>query len=326
MNRKLLVIIALIAIALIVAYRSQGWKFDWALFFSSFKNVHLGWLFASILATIATYFLRAVRWKVLLKPVKQIHMDSLLSATLLGFSAIFILGRPAEVVRPVWLSRREQLPFSASVSTIVVERLLDFVMLVIMFGIAVLYADFPATAHAAGPVEMMKTTAWILLAVSVAGIAAMFIFRSNIDRITPRIPFKRVASLVHNFAQGLSFLEEGSSLRVTVFHSATLWVVIALQFWFMMLGMRFDFSFLAATLVMVFVAIGSIAQVPGIGGGFQAGFVFCLGTFFAVSPEKAVAASLIAWVFSYAPTILIAAIYMLYSGLSLRDLRGLETT
>src|SRR5215510_5483523 len=176
MNRKLLVIIALIAIGLIVAYRSQGWKFDWALFFSSFKNVHLGWLFASIVATFATYFLRAVRWKVLLKPVKQIHIDSLLSATLLGFSAIFILGRPAEVVRPVWLSRREQLPFSASVSTIVVERLFDFVMLVIMFGIAVLYVELPPTANAAGPVEVMKTVAWVLLTVSIAGMVAMFVF------------------------------------------------------------------------------------------------------------------------------------------------------
>src|SRR5262249_29997796 len=161
----------------------------WALFFSSFKNVHLGWLFASIVATFATYFLRAVRWKVLLKPVKQIHIDSLLSATLLGFSAIFILGRPAEVVRPVWLSRREQLPYSASFSTIVVERLLDFVMLVVMFGVAVLYTELPANARAAAPVELMKTTAWILLAISVAGIGAMFVFRSNIDRITPRIPF-----------------------------------------------------------------------------------------------------------------------------------------
>ena len=47
--------------------------------------------------------------------------------------------------------------------------------------------------------------------------------------------------------------------------------------------MNFHFSFAAATLVMVGAAIGSIAQIPGIGGGFQAGYVFCMTTFFMVS-------------------------------------------
>jgi uncharacterized membrane protein YbhN (UPF0104 family) len=97
--------------------------------------------------------------------------------------------------------------------------------------------------------------------------------------------------------------------------------MIALQFWFMMLGMNFKFSAHAATLVLVAAAIGSIAQVPGIGGGFQAGFAFCLTTFFAVPPEQAIAASLVAWAFSYVPTVAVAGLYMIIQGLSLKDLR-----
>ena len=90
--------------------------------------------------------------------------------------------------------------------------------------------------------------------------------------------------------------------------------------------MNFHFSISAATLVMVGAAIGSIAQVPGIGGGFQAGLMFCLGTFFAIPAEKSAAASLVAWVFSIIPTIAIAGVYMMFKGISLKDLRGLETT
>jgi len=131
---------------------------------------------------------------------------------------------------------------------------------------------------------------------------------------------------LHSFAQGLSFLKEGRSFGLTLLHSLILWILIALQFWFMMLGMKFDLSFAAATLVMVGAAIGSIAQIPGVGGGFQAGLIFCLGTFFAVPAEKSAAASLIAWVLSIAPTVGIAAVYMLISGLSIKDIRGLETT
>jgi hypothetical protein len=97
--------------------------------------------------------------------------------------------------------------------------------------------------------------------------------------------------------------------------------VIVLQFWFMLLGMNFDFSAQASTLVLVAAAIGSIAQVPGIGGGFQAGFVFCLTTFFAVPTEQAIAASLVAWAFSYVPTIAAGGLYMIVQGLSFKDLR-----
>src|SRR5438045_956649 len=103
MNRKLLVILVLIVLGMIVAYRSQGWEFDWRLFFSSFRDVQMGWLAASVVATFATYLIRAVRWQVLLDPLKEISLNALMIATLVGFSAIYLLGRAGEAVRPVWL-------------------------------------------------------------------------------------------------------------------------------------------------------------------------------------------------------------------------------
>src|SRR4029079_12468038 len=99
------------------------------------------------------------------------------------------------------------------------------------------------------------------------------------------------------------------------------WIVIVLQFWFMLLGMNFHFSVSGATLIMVGAAIGSIAQIPGIGGGFQAGYVFCMSTFFGVPTEQAIASSLIAWVSQYVPTVVAGGVYMISHGLSLKDLR-----
>jgi uncharacterized protein (TIRG00374 family) len=326
MNRKLLVILALIVIVGIVAYLRGGGEFDWKLFFASFRNVQMGWLVASIVATFLTYWMRAVRWQVLLDPLKVISLNALMNATLIGFSAIYILGRAGELVRPVWLTKQEQVPLSASVATILVERFLDSLMLVLFFAATLLVIHLPPAAHAAGPMDLMKRVAWVLVISSVGIMVALFFFRSNIDRIVDFIPFQKIGSLLHNFAQGLSFLQERRSFGLTLLHSLILWILIALQFWFMMLGMNFDLSFAAATLVMVGAAIGSIAQIPGVGGGFQAGLIFCLGTFFAVPAEKSAAASLIAWVLSIAPTVGIAAVYMLISGLSIKDIRGLETT
>jgi len=318
-NRKSLFLLSLAVAAAIVAYRLSGWDFDWSLFFSSLWNVHPGWLVASIIATYATYVTRAFRWQILLNPLKPIPIGPLITATVVGFSAIFVLGRPGELVRPLWIARREHTSLTASVATIIVERFFDSVMLILLFGWSLLFVHLPAAADAT--LRLMKDAAWVMLIGSVAAIVFMFFFRSNIDRIVGFIRFDRIGRLLRSFSQGLSFLQRGSSLGWILFHSFLTWVLITLQFWTMMLGMNFRFSLEAATLVMVGAALGSIAQVPGIGGGFQAGFVFCMTTFFQVPAEQAIATSLVAWVASYVPTVAMAGYYMISHGLSLKDLR-----
>src|SRR5439155_25201244 len=113
-----------------------------------------------------------------------------------------------------------------------------------------LVVELPAAAHAAGTMELMKKVAWVLAITSIGVIIGMFIFRSNIDHIVDLIHFRRVGALLHNFAQGLSFLRVARSFGIVLFSSLVLWVLIALQFWFMMLGMKFQFSFAESSLVM----------------------------------------------------------------------------
>ena len=174
--------------------------------------------------------------------------------------------------------------------------------------------------------DLMKRTAWIMVIGSIGAIAVLFFFRSNIDRIVGFIPFAKIASLLRNFSEGLSFLQDSRSLGLALVHSVAVWIWIVLQFWFMLLGMHFEFSISAATFVMVGAAIGSIAQIPGVGGGFQAGYIFCMTTFFAILPEKALATSLVAWVSSTVPTVAVAGLYMISQGLSLKDLKTATAT
>jgi glycosyltransferase 2 family protein len=319
MNRKLLVLLILAVIA-IVLYRMAGIDFDWSLFMASLWKVQPGWFVASMLITFITYISRAFRWQVLLNPLKPIPIGPLFSTNLLGFTGIFILGRAGEFIRPLWLTRREQIPLTASVATIIVERFLDTLMLIAMFGWALIAVKVPASAS--GPLGLMKSAAWVMVSGSLAAIILLFVFRSNTDRIIRYVPFARVRSLLKSFSDGLSFLESGSSLALVVIHSILLWLTIAAQFWLMLVGMNFNFTFAATTLVMVGAAIGSIAQIPGIGGGFQAGYVFCMTTFFMVPAEQAIATSLLAWVSSNIPTVVATSVYMISHGLSLKDLRA----
>jgi glycosyltransferase 2 family protein len=319
MNRKLLFLLILTVIVTVGLYRAFGWDFDWSLFLSSLWNIQPWWLTLSIIATLLTYVVRAVRWQVLLNPLKAIPMGPLISTNVLGFSAIYLVGRAGELVRPIWLTRREQVPLTASVATIIVERFLDTLMLIGLFGSALLLVKLPSAAE--HTIALMKNTAWLMVGGSIAALIFFFFFRSNVERIIRYVPVARLALLLKSFSEGLSFLDKGSSFGLALVHSVLVWAVIVLQFWFMLLGMNFHFSISAATLVMVGAAIGSIAQVPGIGGGFQAGYVFCMTTFFIIPTEQAIATSLVAWISCYVPTVLVGGLYMVSHGLSLKELR-----
>src|SRR5262245_52922604 len=319
MSRKSLFFLCLAGIAAYLIYKLSTWDFDWSLFLSSLWNIKPGWIAASIVATLLTYVGRAFRWQVLLNPLKSIPMGPLIGTNILGFSAIYILGRPGELVRPLWLTQREHVPLTASVATIVVERVLDTLLIIALFGSALLTVELPS---AAGPtIALMKSSAWVMVGGSAAAMVFLFFFRSNINRIVGFVPFAKVGSLRKSFSEGLSFLDRSRSFGLALGHSVLVWIVIVLQFWFMLLGMKFDFSLPAATLIMVGAAVGSIAQVPGIGGGFQAGYIFCMTTLFSAPAEQAIATSLIAWVAGFVPTVFVAGVYMISHGLSLKDLK-----
>ena len=320
MSRKSLFLLILIAAATIILYRWADFSFDWHLFFITLWNVHPVWLTISIVATFLTFFIRAMRWQVLLDQSKFVPLGPLTIMNLVGFSAICLIGRAGEIVRPLWLTRRERIPLTVSLATLVVERFFDSVMLVVMFGCTLLLVKVPTAAT--GTVTLMKNAAWLIIAISAVSVVFLFLFRSNIDRIVSFVPFARLSRLLRSFSDGLSFLERSRSFGLVIAHSAVLWIAIAFQFWFMLLGMKLPFSVAAATLVMVVTAIGSVAQVPGIGGGFQAGYIFCMTTFFDLPKEQAVATSLIAWVSSSVPVVVAGGFYMISHGLSLKDLKA----
>ena len=309
MNRKSFLFLCLAIIGIYLLYKLSAWGFDWSLFLSSLKNLQPGWLAASIFATMLTYIARAFRWQVLLNPLKSVRMGSLITTNLLGFSAIYLIGRPGELVRPLWLTRQARIPLTASVATVIVERVLDTLMLIALFGWALLVVQLPSAAE--HTITLMKNAAWVMVATSVAAIIFLFFFRSNVDRINRYVPFKRLHSLLKNFAEGLSFLDRTRTFGLALVHSVVVWVTIVLQFWFMLLGMNFNFPVSAATLIMVGAAIGSVAQLPAVGGGFQALYVFFMTTFFGIPAERAVASALIAWISQSVPTVIAGGVYMI---------------
>ena len=129
------VLIFAIGIALMV-FVFRGAELDRVV--SAIVSARLDFILLALLLTLAGYIVRAVRWCYLLAPIGIVGIGGALRATMIGFAVTAVFpGRLGEVVRPYVLARRERLITGAVFGTVVVERILDLIAILIIFGLAV---------------------------------------------------------------------------------------------------------------------------------------------------------------------------------------------
>src|SRR6185437_894365 len=132
MNKKRLFLYILVAALLTALFYLQvrTWRrFDWTVFEGETREVTRGFgpihILLAIAFTYLAYFMRAVRWKIFLRPVKKTSVSSLVSPTVVGFTGIALLGRLGELIRPYLIARKMDLPFSSQLAVWTVERIFD---------------------------------------------------------------------------------------------------------------------------------------------------------------------------------------------------------
>src|SRR5256885_16043309 len=128
MSKKRFLISALVLIVLagLVYLQVRAWKkFDWHHFWVATHNTNKFYLIAGVTLVYADYILRAVRWKILLRPVCNAKTSDLVPPTMIGFTGLALLGRPGEFIRPYLIARKYNLSMSSQVAVWTVERLFD---------------------------------------------------------------------------------------------------------------------------------------------------------------------------------------------------------
>jgi uncharacterized protein (TIRG00374 family) len=289
-------------------------------------------LAVAVSATMLTYALRAFRWQYLLAPIGPTRFSTAFQTTTIGFAASFLLpARAGEVLRPYLLARREHLPPTAAFATIILERLLDLVTVLLLFGVFILVVE-PASLSA-DPAVYAKVKAGGLLAAaaSVAGLIVFFAlaghperlgrFALRIERVLPAKLARIVARFVETFAQGLAVMRQPVRLLVSLILSFPLWLSIAAGIWITSRAFHMTFGYLGSFLVMTLLVVGVAAPTPGSVGGFHAMYKYAVVTFFGVANDRAVGAAIVLHAVSFVPVTLLGLIFMAREGLSFGRMR-----
>jgi len=317
--------IAVSGLCLYVALRGTEWdKVARAL-----EQARLEWVLASVAVTLVSFLVRTERWRILLRPIGAVPFMPALSATAIGFGATMILPfRLGEIIRPALLARRERLPLTPTISSIVLERMFDMLVVISCFLVALLiYPELPPE---------QRRLAYLAAPLAVAGFVLLIVVQRRrdlaervLDAVLARLP-ERAAGMLRGIAAGLLDGLEGLGDPATVvrviFMSVSLWAILSLQFACGLLALGIDVPLLAGGLLtMVAVAFSVfLPQAPGFVGTWQLGCEVALVGIFHADEDLVVAYSLLTWVVQMVTNIAFAAIFVARDGLSIGEVLATE--
>ncbi|MDP1547006.1 MAG: lysylphosphatidylglycerol synthase transmembrane domain-containing protein [Anaerolineales bacterium] len=298
-------------------------------FWSAVQQADYIWLLPGIFVYFIGMWIRAWRWHYLLGPIKKIPTKTMFPVTVIGYMGNNIYpARAGEALRAVILKRKEGVPVSASLATIIVERIFDgVVMLAFIFVNLTELAKLTGSSGFVGNIQEVAIygTGIFLGALAVFLAAAMFPQRTAtigtwmIERFTPRRLHEKTNSIMRKFLEGLASLRSPLNVLMVFFTSVIIWLLETVKYWFVMHAFDFEVSFFALMLLNGIVNLATtIPSAPGYIGTWEAVTKAVLVAYL-VQPDVALAYAVALHVALWLPITLLGAYYLAREGVKWSD-------
>jgi uncharacterized protein (TIRG00374 family) len=268
------------------------------------RNLHLGdvWLvlrtarYGWIIPGVVVYFFgvwaRTWRWDYLLRPLKRVSLRRLFPVVVIGYMGNNVYpARAGEVIRAYVLRQREGVSISASLATVVVERVFDGLVMLIFVFIALPFTPMPAWLQ------------WMVIAASILFFGALAVFMVlaakvewaeaaygwAINRVVPLRFRQPVRGFADRFMTGLHSLRSGRGVLMIFATSIVIWLAETVKYWFVMHAFDFSVPFWVLMLMNGIVNLATtFPSAPGYVGTFDAPGIEILSIF---GVERSLAAS-----------------------------------
>lgn len=258
---------------------------------ADFKSTQFGWIGLVLLAFVVSNISRTFKWLMLLAPMgyRPRFINGFL-AILVGYFANLGLPRMGEVVRAGILSSYEGIPPEKVMGTIVVDRVVDVLCLLLAFLLALVFESekilgFIQSSMATG--EGGGGSKWlVLLSLMVGGIALFFLLRKKIGQTRF---FQKLQGMVKGFGEGLLAVRSLERPWLFAFHSLNIWFMFFVMTWlgFQSFGPVAHLDLRAALTVFVFGTLGMVIPSPGGMGTFHALVITSLTIFYGIRGDDA---------------------------------------
>ena len=327
--------VVFLILAVLVYLQYRHWRtFDWGMFWSQTHRIKKLHVLHGIALIYLGYILRAWRWKIFLQPVRpKTRTLDLVSPTLVGFTGLALLGRAGEFIRPYLIARRTDLPFSGQLAVWGVERIFDLGAFTVLVMAAIfLPSALPSIPHPEYYLRFREAGFLLAFLVSATTIAAVVI-RRNGEKVAAWVEERfshlssnlghKLAQKVREFGTGLNTIHSPLSLLWLTLVSVGMWYVIALAYQEVTHSYGVDALAIPVSqlLILVFASmLGSMLQLPAVGGGSQMATIATLSSVFDVPPEMAASCGILLWLVTFAAVVPVGLVLSHHERLSLRKL------
>jgi len=285
-----------------------------------------------MLGTLVQFFIRAYRWGIILKPYKQhLALGTLLDFTAIGFFLNLLPGRLGEPARGILLARHEDFKQSYGLASVVVERMIDFLMLILMFLLSLLFIEEGGSPFLA----KLKILSLYLLPI-ILFIFFLFYFLNSprvfawvervlnvAVRVLPQRIRQRVQEFLLNFLSGLKLNLKGWDFVRLFVVSFSVWFFIVIFYWLLMKGFAIQVRLFDTVPYFVILVVFAAVPTPGMTGTIDMGSKMALMQLYGVSKDTAVAYTLLVHVILLAAWIILGLVALWRQGLSLKMLKDI---
>ena len=237
--------------------------FDFSQLWSELKEMNLFWFAVSVFFGIMSHVVRGWRWKLTLAPLGyNPSAATCIDSVYVAYAANLVLPRVGEVSRCVILERNEHVPFAHALGTLVMERMIDTLMVLLITLVAValqwpVFARFMGEAGVRMPGgEMLSATSgWMVALLSFVAVSILlFLLLRKLS------VWKRIKSFASRFIEGVLSLRRMKNARLFVIETVGIWFCYFMQFYLCFFCFGFSSGLSMAAALLLFVG-GSIAVV-----------------------------------------------------------------
>jgi len=314
------------------------WNVDAELVAGALGSADAGLLALSAVLALLSYWMRAVRWALILRPVAEVRHSSVVLTTAVGYAAMALLpARMGDVIRPVLLARREKIPVSASLASILTERIFDLWTVLTFFLVFVIWP--PAMAldeRARGALDTVTLAGYAVGAgLVLAGLVLLGLLRYQerfVKLLTsPLIKFiprwhSPATNFLNHFLDGLRVVQRPRELLRTLGASLVLWTTIYVQLHVLLLAFSIHLPFRAYFFLVTLTVLGLALPTPGGVGGFHKAIQVGLTLFFAVDLNTATGVALAHHAVCFVPITIIGLLCIPAVGVPLREVDAVSSS
>jgi glycosyltransferase 2 family protein len=308
-KRILILGVVLLILCLLVYLQFRSWKaFDWVTFRNSTEHVRKPNLLAGVGLTYLSYVLRAIRWRIFLKSTCKTTTTRLLAPQFIGFSGLALLGRAGEMIRPYIIAKKEGLTFTSQVAVWGVERIFDIGAFALMLALSFLSSDLHALRFYSG----LREGAFALIVLVLALIVGAVLAKRCGDRmgrflhdlfvgVAPKFA-GHVRDKISSFSAGLATIYDLRSALQLVVLSVFMWIPVAFAYYAITHaygGKLATLSLPQQVVLMGSSMLGSMLQLPAVGGGQQVASIAMLHSGFGIEQELAVSCGILIWAITF---------------------------